>query len=178
MAAEDDSAVIPVAKGNSKILPIILVVNTLLMVGVLVFVMKKPDAQAAPGAKEHSAAAKEHGGSAEKTEGGEHPGEGEGPGPSLRLDNFTVQIRAPEGDRYAHMTLEIEVAVDADKRPFETRMPHIRDAVIGYLADRSEDELRGSEGLGQVKQALIKKVDEIVPGHRIRGLFITEFIIQ
>jgi flagellar basal body-associated protein FliL len=175
---EENSEVTPVAKSNSKILPIILVVNTLLMVGVLVFVMRRPAAQAAPGGKEHTAAAKEHGESSEKSEGGEHAGDGEGPGPTMRLDNFTVQIRATEGDRYAHMTIEIEVGVETDKRPFETRMPHIRDAVIGYLADRSEDELRGSEGLGQVKAALIKKVDEIVPGHRIRGLFITEFIIQ
>jgi len=57
-------------------------------------------------------------------------------------------------------------------------MPRIRDAVIGYLSDRTEDELRGSEGLAQMKSALAKKIDEIVPGHRVRGLFTTEFIIQ
>ena len=57
-------------------------------------------------------------------------------------------------------------------------MPRIRDGVIGYLADRNEDELRGSEGLTQMKEALAKKLDEIVPGHRVHGLFITEFIIQ
>jgi flagellar basal body-associated protein FliL len=96
----------------------------------------------------------------------------------MRFENFIVQVRATEGDRYAHMTIEVEVAAETDKKAFETRMPRIRDAVIGYLADRSEDELRGSEGLGQVKEALTKKLDEIVPGHRVRGLFVTEFIIQ
>jgi flagellar FliL protein len=159
-----------------------LVVNTLLIAGVLIFVMKRPAAQASGGKGEH-AAKEEHGGEhEEKGEKGEHGEKGAseegGPGPSLRLDNFTVQVRATEGDRYAHMTMEVEVGAESDKKSFETRMPRIRDAIIGYLADRSEDELRGSEGLGQVKEALVKKIDEIVPGHRIRGLFITEFIIQ
>jgi len=186
MAEEEETAGEKVAaKGNSKIMPIILVVNTLLIAGVLIFVMKRPAAGGGGGKGEH-AAKEEHG--EEKSEhgekkgehgGGEHGGAEEGgPGPSMRLDNFIVQVRATEGDRYAHLTMELEVSAEGDKKAIESRMPRIRDAVIGYLADRSEDELRGSEGLGQVKEALVKKIDEIVPGHRIRGLFITEFIIQ
>ena len=89
-----------------------------------------------------------------------------------------MSVRATEGDRYAHMTVEVEIGSEGDKRSFETRLPRIRDAVISYLSDRTEDELRGSEGLGQMKEALTKKLDEIVPGHRVRGLFITEFLIQ
>jgi flagellar FliL protein len=96
----------------------------------------------------------------------------------MRLDGFIVQVRSADGDRYAHLTVEVEVGSEGDKKAFESRMPRIRDAVIGYLSDRTEDELRGSEGLTQMKDALVKKIDEIVPGHRVRGLFTTEFIIQ
>jgi len=178
------------AKSGSKVLPIILVVNTLLLTGVLIFVMKRPSAQAAAGKGEHAEHAEhaekakgEHG---EKAEGSEHgAGEGEhgaadpdGPGPTLRLDGFIVQVRSADGDRYAHLTVEIEVGSEGNKKAFEARMPRIRDTIIGYLSDRTEDELRGSEGLGQMKEALIKKVDEIVPGHKVHGLFTTEFIIQ
>lgn len=186
-----DDAEIPAdaapAKSGNKVLPIILVVNTLLLTGVLVFVMKRPSAQAAAGKGEHAEHAEkakgEHG---EKGEGSEHgSGEGEhagadpdGPGPTLRLDGFIVQVRSADGDRYAHLTVEIEVGSEGDKKAFEARMPRIRDTIIGYLSDRTEDELRGSEGLGQMKEALIKKVDEIVPGHKVHGLFTTEFIIQ
>ena len=175
------------AKGGSKVLPIILVVNTLLLTGVLVFVMKRPSAQAA-GKADHGEKA-EHGEKAKSEHGekgeGEHgeKGEGEhadpdGPGPTMRLDGFIVQVRSADGDRYAHLTVEIEVGSEGDKKAFESRMPRIRDAVIGYLSDRTEDELRGSEGLTQMKDALVKKIDEIVPGHRIHGLFTTKFIIQ
>jgi len=183
-AAENPADVVPAKSGN-KVLPIILVVNTLLLTGVLVFVMKRPSAQAA-GKSEHGEKAEhadksEHG---EKSDKGEHGEKGEaehdpdGPGPTMRLDGFIVQVRSADGDRYAHLTVEMEVGSEGDKKAFESRMPHIRDAVIGYLSDRTEDELRGSEGLQAMKEALTKKIDDIVPGHRVRGLFTTEFIIQ
>jgi flagellar FliL protein len=89
-----------------------------------------------------------------------------------------VQVRSVEGDRYAHITIEVELGSEGDKKWLESRMPRIRDSVIAYLSDRTEDELRGSEGLAQMKTALAKKIDEVVPGHRVRGLFTTEFIIQ
>lgn len=192
-AEEAPPDVVPPKSGGNKIMPIILVANTLMIAGVLIFVMKRPSAQASAGGKE---AAAEHGEKGEKHEksghgeegekgekgegkSGEHgEAEGEGPGPVLKLETFIVQIRAPEGDRYAHLTLELELGSEGDKKYFETRMPRIRDATIGYLSDRTEDELRGSEGLGVVKEALLKKLNEIVPGNRIRALFITEFIIQ
>jgi flagellar FliL protein len=185
----DSAADLVPKKSGSKILPIILVVNTLLMTGVLVFVMKRPSAQAASGKGEHGAEKSEHGEKSEKSEKGEkgegkEHGGGEGehdvdaPGPSIRLDSFVVQVRSAEGDRYVHMTIEIEVGSEGDKKAIESRMPRIRDGIIGYLSDRTEDELRGSEGLAQIKVALTKKVDEIVPGHRVKGLFTTEFIIQ
>lgn len=183
--------VVPAKSGN-KIMPIILVVNTMMILGVLIFVMKRPSAQAASGGKESSGEHGEKGEKHEKSghgeegekgesksgEHGEHEAEGEGPGPVIKLETFIVQIRADEGDRYAHLTLELELGSEADKKYFEIRMPRIRDAAIGYLSDRTEDELRGSEGLGVVKEALLKKLNEIVPGNRIRGLFVTEFIIQ
>lgn len=188
MAEEEEADVAAeavVGKTNKKIVPIILVVNTLLMAGVLVFVMKRPAAPAAAGGKEHAAAPAapehaEHAAAAEKSESGEHGAgaEGEGSGVNIRLETFVVSVRATEGDRYAHMSVEVETGTEEDKKFFEVRLARIRDAVIGYLSDRTEDELRGSEGLGQVKAALTKKLDEIVPGHRVKGLYITEFLIQ
>lgn len=189
MSDDADAAEVVPPKSGNKILPIILVVNTLLMTGVLVFVMKRPSAQAAPGKDEHGEKAeksehgeksekKEHGEKGEGKEHGEAEHDSDAPGPSMRLDAFVVQVRSAEGDRYVHITFEVEVDSEGGKKAIESRMPRIRDAIIGYLSDRTEDELRGSEGLAQIKIAVAKKVDEIVPGHRVKGLFTTEFIIQ
>jgi flagellar FliL protein len=187
MSDEPENAAEPAAPaaGKSKALPILLVINTLLLTGVLIFVMKRPAAQA-HGAPEGKAAAEgggehsEHGEGKEEKGGGEHGGaeEAGGPGPTIRFDNFTVQLKSLDVDRYAHLGLEIEVADEATKGKVERKVAPIRDLILSYLSDRTPDELRGSDGLKQMKEALIKELEEMVPGHRIRALYITDFIIQ
>ena len=180
--AEEESAAPAAAASKSKVLPLLLVINTLLLTGVLIFVMKRPAAHAAPEAKaagEAPAAHGEHGEEAEKTAGGHGEGEaGGGPGPTVRFDNFTVQLKSTDVDRYAHLSLELEVADEGSKAVIEKRVAPIRDAILSYLSDRTPDELRGSDGLKQIKESMVKKLDEIVVGHRIRNLYITDFIIQ
>jgi flagellar FliL protein len=76
------------------------------------------------------------------------------------------------------MSIELEVADEMAKGMVEKKVPPIRDAILSYLSDRTPDELRGSDGLKEIKESMIKKLDELIPGHRIRNLYITDFIIQ
>ncbi|MCG5055552.1 MAG: flagellar basal body-associated FliL family protein [Myxococcales bacterium] len=168
------------AAPKSKLVPALLVLNTLLVGGVLAFTMlKKPPAPAAPAP---AAAAEGHG--EEKAEGehgeaveggGAKPG---GLGPIVALENFVVQLRAVDSEKYAHITIEIELGAEKDKDLVANYMPRIRDNVIGYLADRTADELRGSEGMGAVKEEVLQRLQEIVPGRRIRNVYVTSFIVQ
>ena len=166
------------AGGMNKVLPLILIINTLLMVGVLIFVMKKPAAHADAGGE-----GKAHEGEGEKSEHGSSEKGGHGKeegavGPTVRFDNFTVQLKSNDVERYAHMSLELELFDEAGKAIVERRSAPLRDAVLGYLTDRTAEELRGSDGLRDVKNALLKRLEEIVPGKRISNVFITDFIIQ
>jgi flagellar FliL protein len=186
--SEEEEAAAPAAAapGKSKALPILLVINTLLLTGVLIFVMKRPAAHAAPeGAKPAAEGGGEHGGGEhgggedkEKAPGGGHGEEGTGMGPTVRFENFTVQLKSLDVDRYAHMAIEIEVGDEAAKGMVEKKVPPIRDAILSYLSDRTPDEIRGSDGLKEIKESMIKKLDELIPGHRIRNVYITDFIIQ
>jgi len=184
MSDDDESAAsAAAAPAKSKALPILLVINTLLLTGVLVFVMKRPAAhaaaedKAAEGGGEHAEHG-EHGEGKEKAGGGHGPEEGSGIGPTVRFDNFTVQLKSLDTDRYAHLALEIEVADEATKGLVEKKVAPIRDIILSYLSDRTPDELRGSDGLREIKESMVKKLDELIPGHRIRALYITDFIIQ
>ncbi len=181
--SEEEEAAAPAAAapGKSKALPILLVINTLLLTGVLVFVMKRPAAHAAPeGGKPAAEGAGEHGGGEDKDKaaGGGHGEENAGLGPTVRFDNFTVQLKSLDVDRYAHLAIEIEVADEPTKGLVEKKVAPIRDAILSYLSDRTPDELRGSDGLKEIKESMIKKLEDIIPGHRIRNLYITDFIIQ
>lgn len=190
----------PVAKppeGPSKLIPIILVANTVLMGAVLaVVLLRKPQTAAVvvPAVqtdKDHSASSASGAGKeGSKEEGGEH-GEGAGhgeataaadpggaPGPILKLENFIIQLRGTDTDRYVRVAFDLELVTEADRAAIQSRMPHIRDAIISYFSDRSLDELRGSEGMDRIKLAVAKKLDDILAAHRVRSVFITELVIQ
>jgi flagellar FliL protein len=148
-----------------------LVVNVAMMGAVLFMVMRKPSASAPAPASAEAPAPSEHG---EAAAGGH----GAGPGPVLKLENFVIQLRGVDQDRYVRVAFDVEVTTDTDKEVVQARLPQIRDSVITYFSDRTLDELRGSEGIERTKLALVKRLDEIVPGRRVRALYITDFIIQ
>ena len=100
------------------------------------------------------------------------------PGPILKLENFVIQLKTVDQDRYVRLAFDVEVATEDDKNAIVAHLSHIRDLVIAFFADRTLDELRGSEAMERTKATLIKKIDEIVPGKRIKNLFITDFIVQ
>jgi flagellar FliL protein len=157
--------------GGNKLVPIILVVNVVMMGTVLLMVMRRP-AASAPASTEPAASS----GHGEATPAGHAPAGA--PGPILKLENFVIQLRGVDQDRYVRVAFDMEVSSDADREVVQARLPQIRDSVITYFSDRTLDELRGSEGIERTKSALMKRLDEVVPGRRIHALYITDFIIQ
>ena len=180
----------PVEKGN-KLVPMILVANTVLMGAVLaVVLLRKPPAASAPAAAQPVSTQ-----AGKPSEEGEAKGEGHGdshgkgepapvadpngaPGPILKLENFIIQLRGTDTDRYVRVAFDLELGNESDRAAVQARMPHVRDAIISYFSDRALDELRGSEGMDRIKQAVSKKLDDILAAHRVRSVFITELVIQ
>jgi flagellar FliL protein len=181
----------------SKLVPAILVANTVLMGAVLgVVLLRKPEAGSPPPTALKAAPSAERGKAAEGKEGshgkgggsesGESTGQGESaaadpagaPGPMLKLENFIIQLRGTDTDRYVRVAFDLELTSEADRAPLQAHMPHIRDAIITYFSDRSIDELRGSEGMERVKAAVAKRLDDLLGSMRVRAVFITELVIQ
>ncbi|MFT3708913.1 MAG: flagellar basal body-associated FliL family protein [Archangium sp.] len=196
----------PPAAKSSKLMPILVGLNSLLLIGVLGFmaytmshpasaaVVEKHDDEASdeeksePKAeksekseKSEKAEAKEEK-KEEKKEGEGHGGGGKeavgGLGPMVKLPDFVIHLRNPELDRYARMSFDVEVIGESDKERLNANLPRVRDAIISYLSDRTLEELRGSEGLGRTKDALQQKLRELVPEARIRALYISDFVVQ
>jgi flagellar protein FliL len=180
------------AASPSKIIPIILIANTSLMGVVLAVVLLRKPASAGPAAP--AAHATENKQTATGGTGGHEEGAGKGehaekspsaapeqsgaPGPILKLENFIIQLRGTDTDRYVRVAFDLELASDSDRSFVQGRMSQIRDAVISYFSDRSLDELRGSEGMERIKGAVLKKLEEILAARRVKSVFITELVIQ
>lgn len=173
-AKEESAAPAPKA-GGSKLVPVLMMLNTLLVGGVLVFVMKKqaPVAVVAP-----AAAAAEGDPAKDGAKGDEKGKPPAGPGPMVKLENFVIQLKAVDAERYVRVAFDLEVTAEPDKDVIQARLSMIRDSIISYFSDRTLDELRGSDGMDNIKQTLKKRLDTIVPGGRIKAIYITDFIIQ
>lgn len=159
------------AAAPSKVVPILVGLNSLLVVGMIALVVLKGGllggghGEAAKGGGEHDKPKDEHAAPA-------------GPGPMVRLADFVVRLRDPEVDRYARMSFDVEVATELDKTAFTARVPQVRDVFIGYLSDRSLEELRGREALERTKLALTAALTHLMPETKIRGIYISEFVVQ
>ena len=189
---EEEQPAAKAPEGPSKLIPMILIANTVLMGAVLaVVLLRKPSsagAVAMPAPQSAASSSSVNGGAGGKEEATGHgvaAGHGESaadpsgtPGPILKLENFIIQLRGTDADRYVRVAFDLELGSEADRAMVQARMPHIRDAVISYFSDRSLDELRGSEGMDRIKLAVSKKLDEILAAHRVRSVFITELVIQ
>lgn len=182
--------------GSSKVMGIMVAVNSVLLVGVLgLLVMQamKPAAAVAGDGSEAepakpSEAKKEPKGEGKKSEPkkegkGEGKKEGSGSaggalGPMVKIPEFVVHLRNPEVDRYARLSFDVEVVAESDKEELVAALPKVRDAVIVYLSDRTVEDLRGSDGLARAKDAVQTRLRELVPDARIRALYISDFVVQ
>lgn len=174
MADETKEAPAPkAAGGGSKIVPILLGVNMLLVIGVLALFMLKGGGGGAAPAAAHGA----EGAPAEGEKGAEGGPEA-GPGPTTKMADFVVHLRDAEVDRYARISFEVELASDVEKAKFDKFSPRIRDGFIAYLSDRTLEELRGSEQVKKVKTSLQELFKELAPGVKVRALYITDLVIQ
>ncbi len=166
--------------GKSKIIPVFLALNSLLLIGVLAVLLLKPAAATAPApaatAESAEATATAEGAKAEGKDGA--PVNPELPGPQVKLPDFVVRLRNPEIDRFARVSFELELRNEGAKTRLTERMPRIRDAFIAYLSDLTLEELRGSEGLARTKQGLTLKLHELLSPSDVRGLYITDFVVQ
>jgi len=163
------------AGGGSKLVPLLLIVNSALLAAVLGLLVLKP------GGLKHAEAAEKPGAAASAEGGqGEHGEKAKAalPGPTLRLPDFVVHLRDVDADRYARLSFELELPDEKVKEGINARLPQIRDAFLAYLSDRTAEDLRGSEAMVRVKAALSQKLTEVAPAAAVRGLYVTELVIQ
>ncbi len=156
------------AGGSGKIVPLLLVVNSLLLAGVLALLLLRESPAPADGAPAQAT-------SEAAADGALAPG---ATGPIVRLPDFVIHLRNPEADRYLRLVLEIELGKDSDRELVTTNLPRIRDAFIAHLSDRSLEEISGTEGMDRLRKSLLLLLGDFLPRSSTRAIYITEFMVQ
>ena len=159
----------PAAKppGKSKVVMILMIVNTVIVLGVGGFLVYTN----VLGGSDASAANAE-----EKPEANEEETK---PTNYVALDSFVVNLNEPGAPRYLKLTFSVEVrGSDNAAEKIAERTAPIRDRVLTYLSGLRLSEVQGRDSKNVIKQRLVETLRETVPGDVVQNVLFMEFVVQ
>lgn len=91
------------------------------------------------------------------------------------IDSIVTNLANPNYYISASFTFELD-SVEA-KKEFELISYKIRDLINTTLNDMSPEDVRGSEGIGNLTSALLNRANELLLKGKVRQVYVTQFII-
>jgi flagellar FliL protein len=107
-----------------------------------------------------------------------HVGAEHGPGPMLALDPFIANLADQSGARYLKATFQLEFIGKTVPEGFEARSPQIRDLLLTLLTSKTFDEIRTPEGKQDLREEIIRRVNQTLDHDVVKAVYFTEFIVQ
>lgn len=145
---------------------------------------KKPAAEeTAEGAEEGGEAGHEEAAAEGEHEGGEAEGEGEGGakvGPSfLKVPDLIVNLANDGGQpRYLRLSVQLELANEADMKAVEAVLPRVIDQFQTYLRELRIQDLVGSKGIYRLQMELLSRVNAAAAPTQVKDVLFQEILIQ
>lgn len=99
-------------------------------------------------------------------------------GQTFSMDPFVVNLNEPGGKRYLKSKIELEFVDGAVKQELDSRLPQLRDVILMHLSSKTLDEIQSVDGKIELKNALIKRINQVLKQGKIRNLYFTQFVIQ
>ncbi|BAF69743.1 flagellar basal body-associated FliL family protein [Nitratiruptor sp. SB155-2] len=94
------------------------------------------------------------------------------------VGTFIVNLQDKDADRYLKVTIVLDVQDEKVKQELEKRLPQVKDAITTLLFTKSSYELRTAEGIEELKEQILKRVNAILPIGGVKNVYFTDFVIQ
>ncbi len=99
-------------------------------------------------------------------------------GVQFDVGTFIVNLQDKDADRYLKITIVLDVQDDKIKAELQKRLPQVKDAITTLLFTKSSKELRTAEGIEELKEEILKRVNAILPIGGVKNVYFTDFVIQ
>lgn len=96
----------------------------------------------------------------------------------VTLPTFVVNLADPLGRRYLKLTLSVEVASPEAAETLNQSQPKVRDAIILLLSSKTFAELGSIDSKIQLKDEIVKRLNQIMGGSSILRVYFTEMVVQ
>jgi len=99
--------------------------------------------------------------------------------PTLSLETFVVNLSGPSQRAYLRVGITLGLAHPLPRNPAEA-VPTalVRDTILAVLSAAQPEELIKAEGKRQLKDQLLKALEERVPQLAVENVYFTEFLVQ
>lgn len=96
------------------------------------------------------------------------------------LESFIVNLMdsSGSGKKYLKVTMELEVAGEAEKKKMETNKTQLKDTILMLLSGRTFEEINTVEGKLDLKQTLLARINQTLGENAVSGIYFTEFVVQ
>lgn len=99
-------------------------------------------------------------------------------GPVIALDPFVVNLDEPGTSRYLKVTFQLELVKPEAAALIEKNKQVIRDAILSHLSGLKLADTLGARAKDRLRSDVMDKLIEIVGEHKVRRMFIQEFVVQ
>ncbi len=99
-------------------------------------------------------------------------------GVQFDVGTFIVNLQDKDADRYLKITIVLDVQDEKIKAELEKRLPQVKDAITTLLFTKSSSQLRTAEGIEELKEEILKRVNAILPIGGVKNVYFTDFVIQ
>ncbi|MCK6550123.1 flagellar basal body-associated FliL family protein [Myxococcota bacterium] len=161
----EEKAAAPATPAAPKAKPPILTLLTLVLVlvnigatGFTAFLVMSIPAAGAPAKEEHHAE--------------------EGPGPTVALDPFIVNLNESESSRYLKTSVELEVATQPDADFVTKSKSAVRDEALRYLSSLRVADTLGEEGKNKIREELTARIEKVLGPGKLKKIYFGEFVVQ
>jgi flagellar FliL protein len=89
---------------------------------------------------------------------------------------FVVNLSEP--GRYLKVTMQLELAGDANQDLITEKVPVLRDVIITMISSQSYEYVSSPEGKLQLKEELLLRSNEVFGKEMFRNLYFTDFVMQ
>ena len=98
----------------------------------------------------------------------------------LSLGEIIVTLKGENsgGIRYLRINVDLELVDQGAADLATSRLPILRDTVIVTLSDRSAADLNRPEGMKGLRDELMRRLDERLPGGVLRHIYFSDLVIQ
>lgn len=98
--------------------------------------------------------------------------------PTLALETFVVNLTGSGQRAYLRVGITLGVARPLPHNQADVPIALVRDTILSVLATAQPEDLLRQEGKRQLKEELLKALQERVPQMAVQNVYFTEFLVQ